>query len=548
MNHRLLLLTSALSIAGPSLIAAQPDLSKLPPPADRQGVTYEKDIRPIFEASCFGCHSRRFTRVRADLRLDTLQDVLKGSEDGKILTPGKSKDSLLVLAVSQLDDETAMPPKRAERPTGLMGRPGAFGPAMIVAGPMMTQADADHDKRLTKAEFTSLADSWFEKLDAEKAGKLNQEQFAEKFDDLLSDPGRDAAAAAPAQPDRFRGFQAGRFLAPAFFTAADADKDKSVTKSELKSTFEKWFTAWDTNKSGVLAEANLREGLNTSLPLQNPGANFGAGAELAGQMLTIGDKDKNQKLTGEELTLVADTWFDKFDTNKTGKVSQEQFVALSTEVFPRQQGMFGGFGGGGPRGGRGGFAGGPGPDGPREGGRPDSQGAPPGGGQRGGDGPPNFGGPRAGGQPSGGGPGPDFIGGPGAGGGQRGGGFPGNFGGGPGGRGGGRSFAPGLFAALDADKDGSLTKTEIENTVAKWLSEWDTNKTGSVNEDTVREKLNAMLPRPEFAGFGGPGGGGPRGPGNAGGRGGPPESGPAPKPLTPKQVGLLRAWIDQGAK
>jgi hypothetical protein len=343
MNHRLLLLTSALSIAGPSLIAAQPDLSKLPPPADRQGVTYEKDIRPIFEASCFGCHSRRAQRVRADLRLDTLQDVLKGSEDGKILTPGKSKDSLLVLAVSQLDDETAMPPKRAERPTGLMGRPGAFGPAMMVAGPMMTQADADHDKKLTKAEFTGLADSWFEKLDAEKAGKLNQEQFAEKFDDLLSDPGRDAAAAAPAQPDRFRGFQAGRFLGPAFFTAADADKDKSVTKSELKSTFEKWFTAWDTNKSGVLAEANLREGLNTSLPLQNPGANFGAGAELAGQMLTIGDKDKNQKLTSEEMTLVADTWFDKFDTNKTGKVSQEQFVALSTEVFPRQQGMFGGF-------------------------------------------------------------------------------------------------------------------------------------------------------------------------------------------------------------
>jgi len=87
-----------------------------------------------------------------------------------------------------------------------------------------------------------------------------------------------------------------------------------------------------------------------------------------------------------------------------------------------------------------------------------------------------------------------------------------------------------------------VTKTEMENTVAKWFSEWDTNKTGSVNEDTVREKLNAMLPRPEFGGFGGPGGGGQRGPGAAA------EGGRASKPLTSEQVSLVRAWIDQGAK
>ena len=32
------------------------DISKLPPPADKKGVTYAKDIRPLFEASCFRCH------------------------------------------------------------------------------------------------------------------------------------------------------------------------------------------------------------------------------------------------------------------------------------------------------------------------------------------------------------------------------------------------------------------------------------------------------------------------------------------------------------
>jgi hypothetical protein len=46
-------------------------------------------------------------------------------------------------------------------------------------------------------------------------------------------------------------------------------------------------------------------------------------------------------------------------------------------------------------------------------------------------------------------------------------------------------------------------------------------------------------------GPGGQGGGGGRGPGGPGGPGG---FGPPPKPLTAEQVGLVRAWIDQGAK
>src|SRR5487761_2367583 len=49
------------------------DLSKLPPPAQQQGVTYAKDIRPIFEASCFRCHGAE--RPKAGLRLDSLETV-----------------------------------------------------------------------------------------------------------------------------------------------------------------------------------------------------------------------------------------------------------------------------------------------------------------------------------------------------------------------------------------------------------------------------------------------------------------------------------------
>jgi Planctomycete cytochrome C len=91
------------------------DLSKLPPPSGKQGVTYEKDIRPLFEASCFRCHGEQ--RPKAQLRLDSLEAALKGSKDGPVIEAGNSEKSKLVMAVSRLDDKTAMPPKpRAPRP------------------------------------------------------------------------------------------------------------------------------------------------------------------------------------------------------------------------------------------------------------------------------------------------------------------------------------------------------------------------------------------------------------------------------------------------
>jgi hypothetical protein len=110
---------------------AEVDLTKLPPPATRQGVTYEKDIRPLFEASCARCHSG--DKPKAGLGLDKLEAVLKGSKDGKVLTPGKSKESSLVIAISQLDPEMTMPPKpKAGR--GGPGGPGGQGAPPPPAG------------------------------------------------------------------------------------------------------------------------------------------------------------------------------------------------------------------------------------------------------------------------------------------------------------------------------------------------------------------------------------------------------------------------------
>jgi len=104
------------------------DVSKLPPAAAQKGVTYAKDIRPMLEASCFRCHGEE--KQKGELRLDSLQSLLKGGEDGKIVEPGNSKKSLLLAAAAQLNEDVAMPPKmKPGRGPGGPGGPGGQGGA-----------------------------------------------------------------------------------------------------------------------------------------------------------------------------------------------------------------------------------------------------------------------------------------------------------------------------------------------------------------------------------------------------------------------------------
>jgi type 1 glutamine amidotransferase len=66
-------------------------------------------------------------------------------------------------------------------------------------------------------------------------------------------------------------------------------------------------------------------------------APFGGGrgaAQLAAQMMTLGDKNADKKLGREELSSLADSWFDKLDTTSAGKVSQADFTARFASVLP----------------------------------------------------------------------------------------------------------------------------------------------------------------------------------------------------------------------
>ena len=101
------------------------DLSKLPAAAAKTEVTYAKDIRPLFEASCLRCHGEK--RQSGKLRLDALEAALKGGQHGKAVVAADSKNSLVVIAAAQLNDQIAMPPKRGRGGPGGPGGPGGQG-------------------------------------------------------------------------------------------------------------------------------------------------------------------------------------------------------------------------------------------------------------------------------------------------------------------------------------------------------------------------------------------------------------------------------------
>lgn len=87
------------------------DVSKLPPAADKKGITFAQDIKPIFDTSCVKCHGPQ--KAKGKLRLDSLEGALKGGEDGKVIQPGDAAASVLLHNVAHLGDpDDYMPPPK----------------------------------------------------------------------------------------------------------------------------------------------------------------------------------------------------------------------------------------------------------------------------------------------------------------------------------------------------------------------------------------------------------------------------------------------------
>ncbi len=101
--HAFLALPFALSLS-----AADVDITKLPPPAQKK-IDFTQDVKPILEKSCIRCHGPE--KPKSKFRLDNRESALQGGENNREdIVPGQSGRSPLIHYVAGLVEDMKMPP------------------------------------------------------------------------------------------------------------------------------------------------------------------------------------------------------------------------------------------------------------------------------------------------------------------------------------------------------------------------------------------------------------------------------------------------------
>ena len=91
------------------LVSVSSAAAQAPPPINSQAAEFfETKIRPVLAENCFSCHGPK--KQQANLRLDSREALLKGSENGPVIVPGQPEKSLLHQGPAP-QGELRMPPR-----------------------------------------------------------------------------------------------------------------------------------------------------------------------------------------------------------------------------------------------------------------------------------------------------------------------------------------------------------------------------------------------------------------------------------------------------
>ena len=78
-------------------------------------VSFYNDVRPIFQASCHGCHQP--AKANGDYVMTPFKALLKGGDSEEVaIIPGKPDESHLITLITPIDGEAEMPQKEDPLP------------------------------------------------------------------------------------------------------------------------------------------------------------------------------------------------------------------------------------------------------------------------------------------------------------------------------------------------------------------------------------------------------------------------------------------------
>ena len=77
---------------------------------DDSAKLFKDSVRPLFERKCFDCHSSKADELKGNLKLETLESILKGGDQGPAIVAGDPESSFLIRAIRYEVEDFQMPP------------------------------------------------------------------------------------------------------------------------------------------------------------------------------------------------------------------------------------------------------------------------------------------------------------------------------------------------------------------------------------------------------------------------------------------------------
>ena len=126
---------------------------------DEEVKFFESKIRPVLVEQCYRCHSSE-EKIRGGLSIDTREGILHGGDSGPAIVPGNLDSSLLWTAITWVDADYEMPPKK-KLPEKVIAdfkkwiEMGAPDPRITKAGYVKTEIDIKKGKSFGRSKSQS---------------------------------------------------------------------------------------------------------------------------------------------------------------------------------------------------------------------------------------------------------------------------------------------------------------------------------------------------------------------------------------------------------